>query len=149
LRLEGSFGIDLLDRSCAGDVLLRAFAFGRPRYVSGPPLSSMRLHPAAKSFARAPSFPAEILKALDHFYALPGLPPEALRARRRAYARYAYACADMALSVRKSYLEGIGWLVRAYLRDPSLVARLPRAIWRTLISARAAAWRERTLADKR
>jgi glycosyltransferase involved in cell wall biosynthesis len=130
-------------------LLLRAFAFGRPHYVSGPPLASIRVHPAAKSFARAASFPTELIETLDHFYALPDLPTEALRARRLAYAQYAYARADMALSVRKSYLEGIAWLVRAYLGNPSLLARLPRAVWRTLIGARAAAWRERTLADKR
>jgi hypothetical protein len=78
-------------------------------------MARFRLHPLGKSQARSTEFLVERLRCLDRVFADPGIPPEASRKKRQAYAvaylsggERAYDCGDTR-EARARLLSALCW----------------------------------------
>ncbi len=110
------------------DLWLRLLLRGPAAFVEGPPLARYRAHPATKSSRAAEAFAVELRAILDRFYALEGLPIEAIRVRRRAYAEADLVGARGALSQTR-IAATVSWLLHAAADDPAaLVAAASRRL---------------------
>lgn len=113
------------------DLWLRLLADGPAVYIGGAPLARYRLHPQAKSAARAVELAPEYLRVLDRFYARPYVPPAAIAVRGAAYAQAHLSSARAAYLTRREPRRAVVSALRALRADPSsAVQSLARAAGR-------------------
>lgn len=103
--------------------------------LQGRSLAVYRDRPGTKTHEEHDRFPAEFVAMLSRYCPAPREAARFERLRRKEIGNYYYAAGYYAVTVRSDYLQGFGWLLRAVLAEPSLLARVPRATMKLLRSA--------------